>query len=440
MTKHLTLLILITLSCSVAIGCEQKVEPVDEVAAPKSESWDDLSEVKPAADDWPWWRGPTFDGKAAEGQNPPIKWSETENGETRNIAWKVDVPHRGHGSPCVWGDKIFLSTADDEAEVQYILCYDRATGKELWKKEVHSGGFMRQHRKNSQASSSIACDGEHLYATFMVQDGIWLDTLDLDGKIVRQEKVGPFKSLHGFAASPLLYKSMIIVVGDNRGAGFMAAVHRKTGKVIWRINRTSYQSFASPIIGNVCGRDQLLIAGPYKVYSYDPNTGEELWTCDGPTDVAASTITFGDELIYAAAGYPKKNLLCIRADGNGDVTDTHLVWRRDKNAAYVPSMLLHEGLLYMINDRGKGVCLEADSGKVVWEHDFDADFSSSPVLAGGNIYIVDEDGKMSVFKPGREFELLAENDLGDGGFAMPVICGDKIYLRTLHHLYCLAEE
>jgi outer membrane protein assembly factor BamB len=427
-------LLLLALSCCLAIGCGQDVEPVDAVAAPKDTSWDDLPPVTPAEDDWPWWRGPTFDSKAADGQTPPIKWSESEN-----VVWKVDVPHRGHSSPCIWGDKIFLTTADDDAEVQYVLCYDRATGDELWKTVVHTGGFMREHEKNSQASATVACDGQHLFATFMVQGGIWLDTLDLDGNIVRQEKIGPFKSLHGFAASPLLYKSLVIVVGDNPGASFMAAVHRKTGKVIWRINRTNHQSFASPIIGNVCGRDQLLIAGPYKVNSYDPNTGENLWSCDGPTDVAASTIVFGEELVYVSAGYPKKNLLCIRADGSGDVTDTHLVWRKDKKAAYVPSMLLHEGLLYMVNDGGEAVCFEAKSGDVVWRHKFKAHFSSSPVLAGGNIYIVDEDGKMSIFKPGREFELVAENDLEDGGFATPIICGNRIYLRALHHLYCLSN-
>jgi outer membrane protein assembly factor BamB len=432
-------LVLLTLSCCLSVGCGQQVEPVKIVNPPGDTSWDDLPPVEPAEGDWPWWRGPTFDGKAAEGQNLPTEWSDPENGQTVNVVWKVDVPFRGHSSPCIWGDRIFLTTADDDAEVQYVLCFDRATGKQLWQTTVHSGGFMHRHKKNSQASSTAACDGEHVFAAFMVDGGIWLDTLDLDGKIVRQEKVGPFKPVQGYAASPLLYKSLVIVAGDNVGSGFMAALHRKTGEIIWRIPRTDAETYSSPIIGHVCGRDQLLMTGPLKISSYDPNTGEHLWSCDGPTKIASTTMVFGEELIYASAGYPKKRLMCIRADGSGDVTDTHIVWQIKNNAAYVPSLLLHEGLLYMVNDGGQTVCHEADSGERVWRHDFNAGFSSSPILAGGNIYVLDEDGITYIFKPGRKFELLAKNNIDDAGFATPAFCGDRIYLRTLHHLYCLGK-
>ena len=304
---------------------------------------------------------------------------------------------------------------------------------------------MKMHPKNSHASATPAIDGERVFIQFMVQDGIWLTALDFDGQIAWQKKVGAFKSVHGFGPSPLLYKSLVIVAGDNPDGSFLTALNRKTGDVVWQAPRPNLQSFASPVVAHVCGRDQLLITGPYQVGSYDPNTGEELWTCEGPTKVAATTMVWDDELVYASAGYPDKNLLCIRADGSGDVTETHLVWQQRGKATYVPSLLLHEGLLYMVNDGGVVQCFESKTGDVVWDDKLDGGFSSSPMLAGGNIYVANEDGKLYVFKPGRKFELVAKNDLGtdgsgDGGFASPVFLDNRIYLRTLHALYCLGAQ
>ncbi|MHC4400456.1 MAG: outer membrane protein assembly factor BamB family protein [Planctomycetota bacterium] len=398
---------------------------------------DELAPVRPAADDWPWWCGPHRNNVAAEPQNAPVRWSETEN-----VVWRADVPGRGHGSPCLWGDRIFLPTADDEAEVQYLLCYERAGGHKLWQTEVHRGGFMRSHRKGSHASSTPACDGHHVFVPFMVQGGVWLTALGFDGKIAWQKRLGDFKSMHGFAASPVVYKSMAIVVADNVRGSFMAAVHRRTGEVVWKTERPDYKlgSFANPAVGYVAGRDQLLLHGPHKVFSYDPATGDLLWTCDGPSESTSNTMSLGCRLVYCSGGYPERSLLAIRADGGGDVTDTHVVWMKKDNTAYVPSMLLADGLLYMVEDEGEATCFEAATGAVVWQAELDGDFSSSPVLAGGHVYVVNEAGVAYVFKSGRKFELVARNDLADGGFATPVVCGGRIYLRSLHHLYCLGKQ
>jgi len=174
-----------------------------------------------------------------------------------------------------------------------------------------------------------------------------------------------------------------------------------------------------------------------KVFSYDPLTGELLWTCDGPSESSASTMSFGPDRVYSAVGFPQRNLLCIRADGRGDVTQTHIAWSKKNKMAYVPSLLLADGLLYMVEDGGTASCFEADTGEEVWTAKLQGHFSSSPVLAGGYIYVVNEDGLCFVYKAGRKFDLVGKNDLGDGGFATPVICDSRIYLRTLHHLYCL---
>ncbi|MFH1266397.1 MAG: PQQ-binding-like beta-propeller repeat protein [Planctomycetota bacterium] len=416
---------------SAASDTEPELPTPESVSAP-----DDLATVPPVADDWPGWRGPHFDNVAAAPQDPPLRWSETEN-----VIWKAQVPGRGHGSPCLWGERILLPTADDETEVQYLLCYDRAGGDKLWQTEVHRGGFMRSNGKGSHASSTPACDGRYVFMPFMVQGGIWLTALDLEGTIAWQEKLGDVKSVHGFAASPLVYKSLVIVVADSAEGSFMAAVHHRTGEVVWKIDRPEYKlgSYASPTLGYVAGRDQLLIHGPYKVYSYDPATGDLLWTCDGPSELTSNTMSAGERLVYASGGYPKKSLLSIRADGSGDVTDTHVVWTKKNKTAYVTSTLLADGLLYMVEDGGEATCFDAATGAVIWQAELDGNFSSSPVLAGGHVYIVNEAGVAYVFKAGRNFELVAQNDLGDGGFATPAVCGGRIYLRTLHHLYCLGK-
>ena len=398
--------------------------------------WDNLPAVHPSANDWPWWCGTQRDNIAPAPQTPPVRWSAAEN-----VIWKTDVPGRGHGSPCIWGDRIFLPTADDRTETQSLFCYNRKEGKPLWQTELHRGALVKQHGKNSHASATPACDGQFVFMTFVIQNAIWLDALDLDGRIVWQKRLGDFHSMHGFAASPLIHRSLVIVEADSVENSFLVALHRRTGEVIWKVDRPSYRlgTYASPTLGRVAGREQLLVHGPNKVFSHDPASGALLWSCDGPSESASSTMTFGEKLVYSSVGFPKRNLLCIRADGSGDVTQTHVAWSKEGGMAYVPSLLLADGLLYMVEDAGKAVCFEADTGKVVWETKLDGKFSSSPVLAGGRIYVVSEKGVMFVFKPGREFALEAANDLGDGGFASPIILGGRIYLRTLRSLYCLGK-
>lgn len=406
----------------------------EEVSPPEGQDWDDLPAARPAADDWPWWRGPSRDNKAQPDQAPPLHWSQTEN-----VVWKSAVPGRGHGSPCLWGNRIFLATADDQAQVQYVLGYDRRSGKQLWQTEVYRGGFMHSHPKGSHASVTPACDGQRVFAAFMGQEAIGAAALDFDGRIVWQKKVAPFKSMHGYGPSPLVYKSLVIVPADNPGPNFLTALRRDTGAVVWRIRRTDYQSFASPNVGRIAGRDQLLVMGPHEVTSYDPQSGKRLWHCEGPTKEHAATAVFDDQTVYASAGYPDKRLCAIRADGSGDVSATHVLWKRPKDGSFVPTPLVHEGLLYVVNDRGLAMCLDARSGETVWSRKLDGDFSASPVLVGDKLFVPDEAGRMYILRAGRSFELLATNDLGDGGFATPVICGSRIYLRTLHWLYCLGN-
>src|SRR4051794_10149099 len=169
----------------------------------------EIATPKVTPGDWPWWRGPALDGKSTD-RDAPTKWSPTEN-----IAWKADVLGRGHSSPAVCGDKVFLTTADETAQKQFLLAFDRKTGKSLWTTLAHQGEFLRKNPKNSHASATPACDGERVYSVFVNHGGLHVTATDLDGKIVWQVEAGAFRSEHGYGSSPVLYKSLVIVNGDN---------------------------------------------------------------------------------------------------------------------------------------------------------------------------------------------------------------------------------
>lgn len=387
--------------------------------------------------DWPWWRGPSHNG-VSQDANVPETWSADEN-----VRWRANVPGRGHSSPAVVGDKIFLTSADEDAKKQVLLCYDRQSGKQLWEEVVHKGGFYKLHPKNSYASASPASDGKLVYVAFVNADAVWASAYDFEGNQVWQKEVGPFESEHGYGPSPLLYKSAIIVSGESSGPCWLAALNREDGELIWRTPRESpgwHSNYASALVANVAERDQLLVPGLGVTSSLDPVNGKALWRVDGPSEVAANTIAVGDGLVFASGGYPEKNLLAIRADGNGDVTDSHIAWTVTRGVTYVPTPLYHDGLLYVVNDDGIASCYEAASGDKQWQKRLDGDFTSSPILAGDKIYATNEKGLTYVLQTGRDYKLLAKNDLGSGGFASPVICGGCIYLRTADSLVCVADS
>ena len=432
------------LLCAVMLaGCDKGGEAVgdvvcaDQVSA--ADGWDDLPAAAPGADDWPWWRGPTVNNVARADQNkkPPLEW-----GADRNILWRVPLDGKGHGTPCIWGDRIFLAAGDKAGKTIGVMCFDRETGKEKWRSEVYSGELPKVHEDNSYASGMVACDGERVFFAYQTVDAIRVVALGVDGKLVWDEEIAKYWTHQGHSASVAIYKSAVIMTVDCKGDGArLVALHRKTGKVIWRVGRPGdKESYASPLVARVAGRDQLFIIGPDNTRSYDPGTGKFLWQCDGPAEFDAATIGIGADTVYSTGGYPEKALLAIRADGSGNVTGTHLRWKSDRKAGYVPSPLVAGAFVYAVADKGLMRCYDASSGKVVWERHLQTQFYSSPVLVGERIYLFDRKGKGFIMQAGGTFKILAENTLDDGAFATPVIAGGRIYLRTLGDFYCISAD
>jgi outer membrane protein assembly factor BamB len=387
-----------------------------------------------AADDWPSWRGPNSDGVARDAK-VPTKWSATEH-----ISWQARVPGRGHASPIVCGDRVFLTTADEEKQQHRLLAYDRATGQPLWNLLVHDGGFMHKHEKNSYASATPSCDGGHVFATFLHDGSLWVTSATLDGKIAWQVAAGPFTAEHGDSASPVLYKSALLVGGDNLKTSFVAALDRATGHLLWRAPRKGpgrHGSYGCPILATLAGRPQFLYAGHGYTASYNPDTGEELWNCTGPAECTGTTMAANADLAFASGGYPEHSILAIRGDGSGDVTATHVAWQAHKGVTYVPSPVCYDGRLYVINEDGVATCFDAASGKELWHKRTNGPFTASPIIAGGKLFITSEAGATFVLTAGPQYELLATNEIGSPVMATPAICGGQIFMRTADQLYCI---
>ena len=391
-----------------------------------------------ASADWPWWRGPTGDGIATPGQKPPLEWSENDN-----VVWKTPVSGRGHGSPTVVGDQVFLATADHQRQTQAVICYDRKTGKKVWQTVIHEGGLTTKgNSKSSQASATVACDGGRIFINFLNDDAIYTTALTRDGKQLWQTKITDYVVHQGYGSSPRPYRSLVLVSADNKGGGAIAGLDRSTGSVLWKQARPKTPNYASPIVLRAAGREQLVLTGCDLVSAFDPDSGKKVWEIEGATtECVTSTVTDG-ELVFTSGGYPKNHVSAVRADGSGEV-----VWEKNTRV-YVPSMLVHDGYLYAVGDAGIAMCWRSDSGKEIWKQRLGGTFTASLVLVGDHLLATNESGRTFVFKANpTAFEPVAENDLGDQMFATPAVCGDRIYMRVAHQegdrrqemLYCIGH-
>jgi outer membrane protein assembly factor BamB len=388
-----------------------------------------------APSDWPGWRGPNTDGVASG--SVPLTWDETTN-----VVWKTRIPGRGHGSPIIVGDQIYLETADEAAQVQSVLAVDRRRGRLLWQTDLHTGRFeTAMHHENTQASSTLASDGERLFAVFLNDRRVWCSALSLDGDELWRTEVGGFRSKFGYSASPTVFQSLVIVAGDHEDGGFVAGLHRGSGDIVWRRKRPADASWSSPRVVRLGGVDQLVLCGGQRVISYDPLTGTELWNVAGTAESTVGSAVVSGDLVIVSGGYPGKDTVALRPNGN-------VAWRvTDKS--YVPSLLAAEGFVYMIQDDG-GIarCFDAATGKERWKSRIGGNYRTSPLLCDGRIYITDMTGRTTVFAASPEkFEKLAENQLGTEGFASPAVSDGQLFLRIADDsrggrqewLYCLGK-
>jgi outer membrane protein assembly factor BamB len=378
-----------------------------------------------------------MDGHAASGQKLPVKWSETEN-----VLWKAKVRGRGHGSPIVVGKQVYLATADVETEELLVLCFDRATGKELWATVVHRENLnTKGHRNSSQASSDVVSDGERLFVNFLHNSAIFTTALDFSGKQIWQRRVCDFQVHQGFGASPVVHQSVVLVAGDHRGGGRMSGLNKLTGEIVWQQERPPVANYATPAVITAAGKTQAVLAGCNKVESFDPLTGKKFWSIDGSTEETVVTAVTDGSRIFVGGGYPKSHTMAMVADGSGKIA-----WE-NTTRTYVPSMLVKNGHLFAVLDAGRAVCWKAATGEELWSEKVDREFYGSPVMADARVYVTSKGGVTSVFEATpAKFTLLAQNPLGDESFSTPAICDNRIYIRGAQttpsrqeYLWCVGE-
>jgi outer membrane protein assembly factor BamB len=405
------------------------------------------------AENWPGWRGPRGDGTSLE-TKIPTQWSST-----KNLAWKSPLPGRGHSSPVIWGDKIFLLACLPEKEERVLLCIDRRNGKPLWQRTVLKTPLEVIHRLNSRASSTPVTDGKFVYVTFMkvsnkkipapnvgsprlISPGtIMVAAYDMTGKKQWAKEVGDFISAHGFNACPVLYRDLVIINGDHDGNAYLTALDRATGKPRWKVNRENKtRSYATPIIRTIGGREQMILSGSKSVASYDPASGKRHWIIDGPTEQFVASMIYNGQYLFVTGGYPERHILAIRPDGHGNVTQTHIAWRAKRGAAYVPSPVALGPYFLIVSDSGIASCFRANDGERLWMERLGGGHSASAISAGGLVYFVSDKGTTTIVRPGAKFEVVAKNELNEKVSSSPAISQGQIFIRGEKHLFCIGKN
>ena len=388
------------------------------------------------AEAWPCWRGPRGDGTCIE-KNVPAKW------DPAGALWKTELPGHGHASPIVWGGRVLTVTALPATQQRVLVCLDRNIGRILWQRTVVRGPLEKLHKENSHASGTPATDGKRIYVTFRVGDDIVVAAHDFaSGEQLWLVRPGTHTGGWGFSNEPVLYKDKVIVDGDSKGKSFLIALGREDGKTLWRIDRANKGiSYSAPLIRELAGRTQLIQCGDRCVASFDPDTGQQLWKIDGPSEEFVATPVYSEKagLIFVSSSWPKRFLLAIRPNGRGDVTKTHIAWQDTEGAPYVPSMIVADDFLLSVNRSGVAFCYEAATGKVLWQEKLGR-HHASPVLVGGQVFLVNDDGEVNVIKPGVQFERIAKYDLSESCYASPAISDGQVFLRGFKHLFCFGQK
>ncbi|HET6884224.1 MAG TPA: PQQ-binding-like beta-propeller repeat protein [Pirellulales bacterium] len=380
-----------------------------------------------AADEWPQFRGPDGQGHATQ-RDLPIKWSESEN-----IAWKTPVAGLGWSSPVIADGQIWLTTALDDGHSLRAVCIAESSGETLHDVEVFRADEPGSiHKKNSYASPTPILEQGRVYVHF---GDLGTACLTTAGDVVWRNNELKYSHGHGPAGSPVLYHDLLIVSCDGVDVEYVAALDKHTGKMRWKSNRKGRMAYSTPLVINVGGQDQLISTGGDQAIAYEPDSGKEIWRVryDGYSEVPRPV--YGQGLVFLASGYDTPWLYAVRPDGQGDVTESHVIWKLQKGAPLNPSPLLVGEELYLVSDQGIASCLDAKSREQHWQKRLAGNYSASPLFADGKIYVTNEHGLTTVIEPGKEYRELAANRIEGDTLASLAVSGKAIFLRSGTHLY-----
>ncbi len=395
--------------------------------------------------EWPQFRGPRGDG-VAESKNLPVEF-----GEGNGVRWKTALEGKAWSSPVVWGSQVWLTNATADGHKLSVVRLNRETGAvELQKVlfEVENPQFC--HEFNSYASPTPILEDGRLYASFGSPGTACLDTKT--GTVLWERRDLECNHFRGAGSSPVIHGNLLLMNFDGSDFQYVVALDKQTGKTVWKTARSCdyrdlnaegkptgegdfRKAFGTPQVAVVQGVEMVLSAGAKAHYAYELATGRELWRYEhGNHSTSARPLVHG-ELGLFTSGYGKSQLHAVKLTSRGLLDDSALTYRVQKGIPIKPSLLLVDGLIYLVEDGGFAACLDAADGKEIWRQRVEGAYSASPVYAGGRIYLCGEKGVVTVLKAGREFEKLAENRFEDGFLASPAVAGDALFLRSRSHVY-----
>ena len=425
----------------------------------RAQSFDELK-----SRNWHQWRGPEALG-VSRTADPPTEWSEVTN-----VRWKVAIEGRGGSTPIIWENKVFLLTAINSGKVDptlprpedqpkrvfgithpnteyefVVLCLDRKSGKELWRRTAtrkipHEG----HHGDNDFAPASPTTDGERLYCWF---GSAGLFCYDLSGKKLWQRDLGKIAmgASLGEGCSPVVHDGRIVIVRDHARQSYIEVLDAKTGETRWKADRDEPNTWATPAVVKHGGKTQVITTGSNKVRSYDLKDGRIVWRCGGLTGNCIPSPVVEGDVVYCMSGYQGYAVLALPLSATGDISGSKdIVWSRRRGTPYVPSPLLYDGMLYF-NQSNQAIlsCLDSKTGDAIVERTRLPGLSgiyASPVGADGRVYISGRRGTTLVLERSKVLKVLATNKLDDPIDASPALAGDQLFLRGSKFLYCIAEK
>ncbi|MBA2115121.1 outer membrane protein assembly factor BamB family protein [Bremerella alba] len=420
-----------------------------------------------SAENWPQFRGPNGDG-ITSAKDVPLNWGTDEN-----VVWKTPIPGKGWSSPVLVGGKIWLTTAmekllsEEEKDERLkdakpfqrnqsnlastvelkAIEVDYQTGKRLRTVDLfHVDDPLTVHLTNTYASPTPVAEGKFVYCYFGTYGACCIDTET--AQVVWRNNDNALEYNVGPGSSPVVVGDVVVLTCDGVDQQYITGVDKKTGKTIWKTERPPFRTddgdrkkaYATPLVVEIEGQTQVVIPGAQWVCAYDAQTGEELWRADhgsGFSNVPAPV--FENGTVYICSGFMRPQLVAIRADGEGDVTNSHIEWTFSRQVPTTPSPVVIDRRIYMVSDRGVATCVDAATGQEVWTSRMGGNYSASPTYADGRIYFCSESGMTTVIKPGDEYEVIAENDLGERIMANPIFLDGNVVIRTAENLVRIRE-
>lgn len=373
-------------------------------------------------------RGPLAQGVSFH-KNIPTKW---DGAAGTNILWKSAIPKQGFNSPVIWDDKIFVAGGDNA--VREVYCFNRNDGKLLWTGVADNipgspATPPRVTEDTGLAAPTLTVDGKGVYAIFATGDIIGFD---LNGKRLWARNLGVPDNHYGHSSSLITWANKVFVQYDTNRGGKVLALNTSNGETVWETVREAKISWASPVLGEVDGKYQLILTADPIVAGYDVETGKELWKTDCMMGEVGPSVGFSDGIVFAGNEYAR--LVAINPK------DGSILWENDEYLPEAASPLAHNGLLIIATSYGVLVCYDAKTGEQYWEHDVGTTLYASPVVADGKLFMMDNDGMMRIYEFAKEMKLISENELGEIAGTTPAFSDGRIYIRGENNLYCIGTK